>query len=474
MSLGLRRVDISSVTRGRVPLTLGLCLLFALLVWPVIAWQGGGTSEAGDQGEFHEPTVRAISSHWPSIELDQYRTATAPGYHLALATVARWLDDRTATLQVVGSLFGLGLLVSVFVPASRALGPGAAVALILPLVCSKFVLGSAIWMTTDNAALWFVWLALSGAVLYEATPGRVARWSLWATLAVLVRQIHLWVAAPVWLAAISISPAGGWISRLLEDRRQPRFSWKRWLPVVPALLGPLAVLAMLVAAWGGLVPPLFQRAHVGGQNPVTLLVALSLFGAFGVFFLPAFASWRELTRPDRPMWLAILAGLGVSLLWTSERNVAAGCWGGPIWRVAAVMPTIAGRSVVFVPLACLGAAVLLSAWRALRRAGRVKQGGLLFLSLIGWAVTQSMNHGAWQRYCEPVVLIALILITILCRAGRLPDGQAENDCRWTCGRPASAVPWWTGLLVLAALQFAVSLLTVYWPAWHEGLPAVPV
>ena len=442
---------------------LGLCLLFALMVWPVIALRGGGTSQAGDQWEFHEPTVRAISDHWPTIELHQYRSATAPGYHLVLATVARWVDDHTATLQVAGSLFGLGLLMAIFIPVSRMVGASAAVVLILPLAFSKYLLGSAIWMTTDNAGLLFVWLTLSGTLLLEATPSRVARWSLWATLAVLIRQIHLWVAAPVWLMAWCISPIGGWVARLLEDPQQRRFSWKQWFPIVPMLIGPLVVVAVLVRAWGGLVPPLFSGAHDAGQNPAMLLVTLSMFGAMGIFFLPAFASWRELTRPDRAMQLAMATGLIVSVLWTSEYNVEAGRWGGPIWRVVAVMPVVAGRSVVFIPLACLGAAVLMSAHRALKRAGKVKQGALLFLSLIGWAVAQSFNHGAWQRYCEPVVLIALILITVLCRVDQARAGQTGQ------GRPTVTATWWAGPLVLAVLQLAMSLLTVYWPAWHEGL-----
>ena len=170
-----------------------LVVLFGVLVWPVILSGGGGTSEASDQVEYHLPAIDGMVQQWPFIDVVDYPSATAPGYHFLMATLSRFVSCDPMVLQLASSLLSLGFLLVVWHHAARLVRPPAALALVLPLLASSYVLGAAIWLDTDNAALLFVALALGGSALVEATPLGGFRLALYGTAAVLVRPIPIWV-----------------------------------------------------------------------------------------------------------------------------------------------------------------------------------------------------------------------------------------------------------------------------------------
>ena len=79
-----------------------LTLVFAALVWPAACSGRAGTGEACDQERYHLPVIEELSRQWPRVDLVNYQSATAPGFHLTLALIHRYVSDRVVVLQVKG------------------------------------------------------------------------------------------------------------------------------------------------------------------------------------------------------------------------------------------------------------------------------------------------------------------------------------------------------------------------------------
>ncbi|MEE9128741.1 MAG: hypothetical protein V3T84_01895 [Phycisphaerales bacterium] len=449
-----------------------LCLLFSILVWPVVLSTQGTlgdgatdikypTSEMGDQRKYHEQTILAFAEQWPIVDLVNYPSATSPGYHLLMALVARYMSHDLVVLQFASGLLSFGLLLVVWGYGARHARAWPALGLVLPLVASSYVIGSGIWLVTDNAGLLFVCLALGGAMMVQPTAMRTARWGLYATCAAGIRQIHVWVAAPVILAALLGSPLGRYAPRHLCSGLKQTLTMSVLFATLPVLLLPLVMVGLFILLWGGLTPPAYAGLHTTGFAPVSSLVALALVGSFGIFFLPAFCpKWTDILNIDRWLVVAVILAVAVSLIFPTSYEQSLGRWGGAIWVLVGRMPDVAGRSIVFPPLAALGAVVLVHAWRAAGRAGRAREATVLLLSLLGWMIAESVNTQSGQRYCEPMILVGLAWLAAL----------SVSPTKGT----ALFVPvhrlWWAGPVTLGAIQLVLSASTVYLPVlrWHPS------
>ena len=89
-----------------------MILIGLLLSAAIPLWLSGAmpTRVAGDQNQYHLPAIRTFAADWPAVDVRDYASATTPGYHLALAAVARYVDDHALTLQLAGCLLTVGLL----------------------------------------------------------------------------------------------------------------------------------------------------------------------------------------------------------------------------------------------------------------------------------------------------------------------------------------------------------------------------
>lgn len=460
--------DSAARLHSRAAITAVLVVLFAASVWSMVFHPASRAGDAddkfpdsrmGDQIRFHEPVIRAMAEQWPHLDLVNYNAASTPGYHIVMAAVARYLPSQRLVLQLVSSLFGLALMIVVFRQCAVSVEPLTALVLVLPLLASRYLISGSIWLGTDNAALLLVSLAVGGVALRRTTVVRTIAASVAATLAVLFRQVHLWAIAPVGLVVVLASPLGRWAPGSLSDRSQSPWSWKTLMAIAPLLLGPFLVVGAFVLAWGGFVPAGFTERHDTGLNPAAYPYALALVGAFGVFYLPACGlSRRELTGINLPLLLAIGVAVGISLVVPTSASREAGRWGGVLWTVIEAGPVIGGRSVVMTIAAALGAFVLLHLWRAARDVGKTRGLTIVYLSLVGWLLAQSMNAQVWQRYYEPLILIALAwLVSIVAGA------------RSASGRPVA--PWTLiPLLVLAMIQLGMCVLRMYLPVINSYTP----
>lgn len=488
--------------RDRIRTTVALIVAFWALTLPGILLTGdlrreGDTgpkylvNEAGDQEKFHLPVIRDFAAQdWAELDLVNYKSATAPGYHLFMAAIVKVFGDRVTLLQIVNAGISLLLLLNVARGAARLISPTFAAFAAAPLLCSSYFLGSSIWLTTDNAALLFVSLVLGSAALAPANPVRSLRQGVFAALAVGTRQLHVWLAAPILISAAHRSGLfERWTPKVPVAEHPPRPGG------MPALVAgaigaamPFAVLGYFVWLWGGLIPPMYRDLHGGGDvesvagsaNFALPALAMSLLGGLGVFYLPVARKQLRALRPTDPLVIGcVLIGLIAALAPETSFNPQAGRRYGWMWEIIRRVPAPMERSVAPIVLAPLGALVTLLLWRTAKAAGRARQASILVFGMVCWMTAQTANAQAWQRYCEPLILIFLAWMACLAARPwrrRKSDGDGEPALIGADEPPATwenrdrLWPWIerAGPGALAALQLALSMYTLYWPIFSRG------
>lgn len=433
--------------------------LYLALVLPMVLTGAGYAPPAWDEEIYHLPIIQTMRDQWPHIDVVHYDSATTPGYHVVMAGVLRATGSVMA-MRLCNAAISLGLVLGVY-RALRRLAPdalgGTAAALTLPLVASQYFLGAAIWLTTDNTALLFVVLGVGGVVISKFTPTRGVIAGVCGAMAVLVRQLHVWVAAPIGLAGLLASPLVKFAPRALrDDSLQAPRSWKQLVFGVIGAALPLAVLAVFVWLWGGLLPVTekVRAQHLKGVNPATWGFALSLCAVLGVWFLTVgHAGVRDVIANLRS-WFAWVAAAGVAGL--ASAIAVPTFWldrvrdTGPIWKAVKIAPAPMGRSVVIAVLAPIGAVVLLLLWRRAAEAGRRVPATMLILSMVAWLAAQTANIMCWHRYFEPLILIALAWLAAM--------GLKGAPRRMNLAGP----------IALALLLLALSAVTTYLPAIRGG------
>jgi hypothetical protein len=445
---------------GRAPWLwmLGIAVAFVALVIPAIVAGGGGTSQANDMMDYHAIEIRRIETQWPTPDLRDAFTTTTPGFHLVLAGLAK-LGCSALALRVIAALAGLAAWLVAWRVAVVWCGAARATLLIAPMAVSPYVLGSAIWLTTDASAL-----ALGAATMGLALVGWRRSREAWATAVlgagtVLVRQIMLWCIVPgvlrAWMDGGSLSTRARGVARVA-------------LPAVTCVIA-------FVLLWGGSMPPRFQPFHQAVWNPGAITFSLAMAGACGIFLLPWI--WGRLDRTARRGAL-VAAALGLAMaaaprsdyrkvlppdaqrVGTRTENTwgptapdvvkgagEVGRWGGPLWDVAKVAPTVAGRSTLLVGLAALGGAVLAGLWSLADRAGRGRSALMLLAAMAGMVASQSLNAQTFERYFDPWVLLSIGWLAAMA----MPRARERSLS--------------VGLLLLTIAQLGMTLAVVLKPAF---------
>jgi hypothetical protein len=328
--------------------------------------------DQADEAQFHLPTIERYAAELPAPDVRNHGAAMAPLYHLALAIPARLGADLVALRLATLFLATVGVGVALTAAGASRVGAAAAVAMAL----SPYYVGAAVRLSTDDVAL-----ALALGALVALERGRFAGGVLLGVLAVWTRQIHVWLVVPL-------------LARAWGDP-----------PRMAAALAPAGAVALLAAAWGGLVPPGFQRGHVGARiNLDVLVLVLASVGAYAGFFAaPLIRAVRELRA--RPAGLAVPAVAAAALLAAHPVAYAPDPrrWGGVLLNVAGRFPDVAGTDLLLWLLVPLGAAALVIAVR-----------GALLHERPAWAfaipsfvLCNLASDRAYQKYYEPFLLVAL-------------------------------------------------------------------
>jgi hypothetical protein len=419
---------------GPKPTFLWVALLFSALCLPPLL-SGRRSNFTSDEATYYLPAIKQIRAHWPALDLQRDSlSATAPGYQYLLATIALVTGVHRVPLRLAtfaASLVLLWLLWRSFPLRQRPL----ATAAILALACSNFYVKSASWIVTDNAALLAMTGALFSLLLSSANSVAATAWSgVLGAAATFIRQIDVWLAVPMaWRA---------WCQHMSGRGRTGL-----WIMAAP--LAPIVVLALLIIAWHGVVPPRWAAVHYprGVNFAAPLVYELAITGCLGGFFCVTVAGseWRK-NLGNR--WAAVGAGVGfiLALAGATSPSVPAGRWGGYFWVLAGLLPAPAGRSIVFLLLAPLGLWLAVTMFHHLKAAAGAKTATSWAGSGLMWAISNAANREVFQRYFEPAILIFMILWLALIVRNR-PDTQPVR---------------WTPLAMLAVGQFGLTVITVHY------------
>jgi hypothetical protein len=437
---------------------IAFAVVFAAMVIPAILAGGGGTSQANDMMDYHSIEIRRIETQWPTPDLRDAFTTTTPGFHLVLAGLAK-LGFSAMVLRMVAAVAGLAAWLVAWRVAAAWCGASRAALLIAPLACSPYLVGSAIWLTTDASAL-----ALGAATIGLALVGWRRSRDAWATAVlgagtVLVRQIMLWCVVPgmlrAWLEGGSLGARVRGVARIA-------------LPSVACVIA-------FFMLWGGSMPPRFQPFHQAVWNPAAITFTLAMAGACGVFLLPWI--WGRLDRAARRGVVVVaVVGLAMAAAPRSDyRKVLppdaqrvgtrtektwgptapdvvkgageVGRWGGPLWDAAKAAPVVAGRSVLLVALAGVGAGVLMGLWGLADRAGRGRVALMLLAAMAGMVASQCLNAQTFERYFDPWALLLIAWLAAMAR----PRAQERSLS--------------VGLVLLVVVQFGMTVAVVLRPAF---------
>lgn len=482
---------------------LALSAAFLALSVPVVLSGRVGTSESGDELHYHLPVIRTFATSWPDINVREYNSATTPGYHVVMGLVWRATGDPTRAtprapmqagpggvppettlsaaeraalhafqrelipMRLLNIAFGLAALSVVWLGARVSCGGWAAAGLALPFAFSPYVVSSSIWLTTDNIA----WAAVLAALLiaWGVKPGvrSAAGAGALASLAVLMRQIHVWVAGPVVFAGALASPLAILGPKLWRRAgNDARGSGGVLTASVVAAAAPMLVVAGFAWHWGGLTPvsERIRSIHAGGVNPAAPAFALSVLACYGAFFVPMIMRRGERVRSlGAGVWTAAIVGAALALIVptsteapTFENPPLRGY--GWLWAVSGKFPTFADRSPLFVLLAACGGAGLMLFWRAAKTNGRGNQAIVLLVGTLAWLCAQTTNPAAWQRYFDPMLLACLAWLTAL----GVPTNREERAVFFT---PARALP-----LVLALGMLALTARSIVPDLMRNTLP----
>lgn len=370
----------------------------------ILAGNNSGRA-AWDATAYHEPFIRQLAASWPHFDLSNPLTTTTPGFHMLLAGLARIGLDSTSALRLTSALIGACLAALVAGWCARRVRPLDAVLLALPLSCSVYVLGCSAWAVPDNLS----WIGVAGILMLCLREPGSWRLLLGASLAltalVFTRQIHIWIAATIWLTAW-LGFRGPWRAPFTGiPERLPRT-----LAAIALTLPAFLIVAWFVRLWGGAVPPRFQSS-VTGLSPATpafiLVQTAILWFGFAPWLLPACTrAWRE------RRWVLVLGallGLMLVILPPTTENWDLGRYSG-WWRLAGAAPVIAGRtSLPFLLLAPLGGVLIAGSLSGAPARAR----WVLLGSLVAFTAAQSSTSNSWQRYHEPFLIILLAVTSAL-------------------------------------------------------------
>jgi 4-amino-4-deoxy-L-arabinose transferase-like glycosyltransferase len=363
------------------------------------------TFHAGDERTYHLPTIAQFADQLPTPDLVHYPAAQTPLFHLLVAAWGELVGMQLWDLRVVELLISYGVALMLYRLLRRYAGLGAWPAILLAALfaCSPYVFGQSFILVTDNLALLLALVAIERLAAFERGEGLTAFAAACGAiaLALLTRQ------SGGWLVALALALL------VLHEPRE-----RRELAGGALLLG-LALLpfAALALAWHGLVPPTADPASCGlcspdagrlgwaGDSPLRApLYAVAIAGVYGTLLHgPALVDELRAGGARRARLPLAAAAAGALLLLVVPLAYHSGDEGW-IWRLARSGPQPLGSAWPFwllVPLGCALLALLV------RRCG-VRSLPVLLLGC--FLLAQLATRLAYQKYFDPIVLLALLLM----------------------------------------------------------------
>lgn len=397
----LRSIERLKMLASRLVQPLVAAVIVMAFAFMVSAHQIIVTSAGNDQRHFHFPTVLQIRDTFPSVDWSKLPTATGPLYHLVVAFGSAVLGLGAAGTEVLGSIFA-GALAALALWRTRGVTPGSLRALaVAPLLLSAYFWQSALWMLTDAAAALFAMAAF--IVLNQRLTGRSAlAVGMIVACAVATRQTYIWLLGPALVVVLAefrtrLFPATAIMIRVAAPG--------------------MAILTLLILAWGGLTPPSARAYNAAGFSMTAIPF---VFGIAAIFLTPVamtlnirpavFQHWRSATAFG--VLVSAPAAIWIS---TSTEYPDSARRGGFLWTVVASTPAVQDRSISLILLSFVGGFSSILICRALsNRIGLILPSALLSMAIITTAGAQ-----LFPKYAElPVAVLTVLVIASLTEADR--------------------------------------------------------
>jgi len=358
-----------------------LSVVFFIVTVPLVFKENINTFDALDERNYHYPAILNFADTFPNLDLQNYKSATTPLYHLVMMSVLKLTNLGLNGLRLLSSLFSLACVLVVFrYLASKFANGNKALLLTLLFLLSTYFLGATIRLETDNLALLFVFLTI---IVLDTQPLSLTRFlgaAVTATLAVLTRQIHLWLVG-----------LGGFITL---------FQWNaplgRRLVGAAVMLLPALMLLPFLLLWRGLSPVTFNDSHQANFiNIDNFAYGISVLGALAFAFCPWY--WR-IYKENRPNPLILAGVAALALIYLLVFPVGAqGRLDGSVWKFAELLPNIGGVSILFWVIFPLG--MVLYALTVID--GLRHKDLLLPVAAALWLVANLASAIGYQKYFEP-------------------------------------------------------------------------
>lgn len=417
---------------ARLALAALVAALFLAAAVPLILFAGPLDRPGFDQLNFHEPAIRIFAHDWAhrasGMNFATYLSATTPAYHVALAAVARFLSDSTIALQLAGSLFTAALLALLTYLNSERAPLRLVFATSLAVLASRYVFFPGVWLLPDNAGWLCVLSILALAFRRQTDLLTIILGSALLALTVLTRQTHIWVAAPLFLAALWPAPPNLHDpAPLARPISEPPILSQRFLWSIAACVPAFIILRTFYDLWHGLTPPLFQYQYPNASQGLEKLnlaapaFLLAILGLYSPFFAPSWLpAFLRLCRSHKNV-VALAFALALPLVLipntTYSPDQSHGRWEG-LWSIANHAPNLFHHtSTLILALALLATAALLGFFARLP----LRDAALTLTTLAAFSSTQAVAFQLWQRYHEPLALILLALLA--CRVASNPSGE---------------------------------------------------
>ena len=412
-----------------------IAVLFCLIVWPVIFFSVDGrcddTGAVGDQDLYHYPVILKMAKAWPHPDLrDMGGAIMTPTFHLTMAAFVHYGGANLRELRFINSFTGLFLILTVFWYTSKCTDAKTAFGLSLVYLFSPFMLSCAMWLMTADFAFIFVVISLACAALFPPRPGRVLGSGLAAAAATAIRQVHLWLAAPVGTIALC-ELVRGRFPWLMPPKapKEPRLPGLFLISVIAAIV-PFLALLFFVWLWGGLMPP--DSTLRGMHNHFTIIPVAMVQAAYcGVFLAPAVLD-GPLSRYLRD-WRIWAGAIFCTVLTALPRSGVPSGPSGMLNSLAARTPVIFHRLPVLLPPAALAGAVLAAFLITAINRGRGRAAVIILVGFWAWLAAQTATPYALRGYCD-IIFVMEIWLAALC----LPPGPRQPRF-WLCTGALAAV-----------------------------------
>jgi hypothetical protein len=370
-------------------------LIFTSVALPAI-FRNAQFTENYDEAKYHLPAITQFATQLPHLDFRNYSSATTPLFHILFALLLRAGCSLT-TLRLINfaiSVATVFVVIAYLRNASHDRRGYLCYSAALLFATSIYVVGPAVRLTTDNLAL-----GCAIGILYlldrpqPVSPGAFAGAVLLAIIAVLTRQLYLWLVPTLFTYAVM----------------NREWSIGQKTAATTASLLPLISILPLVLLWHGFTNSHFapqHELHTSIANGKALVLALCILGAFAMVFASPIRRVLLLDARGRKLALVTfaLAFAVLPMLGAQAGSYQVPMEGGWPRALAEHTPEIFHIWSLFWILFPLGCVVFVA---MVYRAATSKEELLLVVGFAAWLLLNIMQARAMAKYYEPFEIVVV-------------------------------------------------------------------